>query len=90
MTRGCFTFTSRRLVLFVSHVDTFRASWTSTRSNEDILALDSTVGAAFLAGYIPVQCNETLRVAEVFFGGFCGWTQAGFCLREAGVKVRST
>ena len=74
----------------VAHVDTFRALWAGTRCKDNIVILDATVGHSFLAGYIPLQQHEAIRVAEMFSGGFCGWSQAAYCLREFGVKLRST
>ena len=74
----------------VSHVEVFRAMWAHARSHDQVVLLDTTVGYSFLAGYIPLQVHEAIRVAEMFPGGFCGWSQAAYCLQELGVKLRST
>ena len=56
-------------------VDELSAIWTQVNIMDGSVVLDSTVGPAFLTGHIPLARNEALRLAEVFCGGFCGWTQ---------------
>ena len=74
----------------ISHVDSFKALWAQTRCKDKVVVLDAMVGHFFLSGYIPLQNNETVRVAEMFSGGFCGWSQAAYCLHEFGVNLRTT
>ena len=76
--------------LLGQHVQELSAIWTRVNILEESVVLDSTIGPAFLAGYIPLAQHETLRMAEVFCGGFCGWTQAAYCLREGGVPIKTT
>ena len=72
------------------HVEELSAIWTQVNVLDNTVVLDSTIGPAFLSGYIPLEQHEALRMAEVFCGGFCGWTQAAYCLREGGVPVKTT
>ena len=69
------------------HVHELSAIWTQVCLNADTIILDSTIGPAFLTGRVPLAQHEALRMAEIFCGGFCGWTQAAYCLREGGVNI---
>ena len=70
-------------------VDELSAIWTQINIMDGSVVLDSTIGPAFLTGHIPLARHEALKMAEVFCGGFCGWTQAAYCLRDAGVPIKT-
>ena len=72
------------------HVDEITAIWTQVSNLNGSVVLDSTVGPAFLTGHVQLAKHEALRMAEIFCGGFCGWTQAAYCLREGGVPVKTS
>ena len=74
----------------VQHVEELNAVWTHVHLQAGEIILDSTIGPAFLSGRVPVDCFETIRVAELFAGGFCGWSQAAYCLQQGGLPVRRT
>ncbi|CAE7035963.1 unnamed protein product [Symbiodinium sp. CCMP2592] len=68
---------------------TVRALWSQVRVQNDIVILDATVGNAFIAGDIVLQPFENIQVAEIFCGGFAGWSQAAWCLSDRGLKIRT-
>ena len=67
------------------HVQEFRLLQAMVTLDEQIFVLDVTTTPAFMAGYAPLLTGETLKVAELFSGGFLGWSRAGFALRDVGV-----
>ena len=54
---------------------------------EGITILDATAGPAFFAGMVRTSCHKVLQVAEVFAGGFAGWSRAVAALRDGGIPV---
>ena len=73
-----------------SRCQTLRALWTQVCVKDDIVVLDATVGRAFVAGDIQLQQHECIQVAEVFCGGFAGWTQAAWSLSDQGVRLQTS
>ncbi|CAE7631381.1 unnamed protein product [Symbiodinium sp. CCMP2456] len=72
------------------HCTTVRALWTQVRVQENVVILDATVGHAFIAGDALLRQQEDVQVAELFCGGFAGWTQAAWSLSDQGVRVRTS
>ena len=72
------------------HVNEFRILQASIHFEDPFYVLDVTNRPAFMAGYIPLQTGEALRVAELLSGGFMGWSRAGFALRDFGVPWHTT
>ena len=71
----------------VQRADMISALWTHVHMDEGCIILDSTVGPAFLSARIRFHSFEVLRFAELFAGGFCGWSQAAYCLKVGGVPI---
>ena len=65
----------------------FRALWTQVALGSSGPILDATVGPAFLATQVRIGGPEQISVAELFCGGFCGWTQAAYSLNTMGPKL---
>ena len=74
----------------VQHADQINALWTQVNIEAGCIILDSAIGPAFLSTKVNVESFEVVKVAELFAGGFCGWSQAAYCLQEGGVPVRRT
>ncbi|CAE7245371.1 unnamed protein product [Symbiodinium necroappetens] len=72
-----------------AHCDFIRALWTQVRVSGEVVILDTTVGAAFLAGDVCLRDDTTLQIAEIFCGGFAGWTQAAWQVHATGHPVRA-
>ena len=68
-----------------SHTRRIRAAWTVACCQGDVVILDATMGPAFLMGQLDIEKHEVVRRAEVFCGGFSGWSQAA--MRMALVRV---
>ena len=66
-----------------------RALWTHVRVNDDVVVLDSIRSPAFLAGDVRYRCDDVIHTAEIFCGGFAGWTQAGWVLKDAGCPIQT-
>ena len=67
----------------------FRALWTAAVSSLSGPILDARVGPAFLATQAVLQQHTVVQVAELFCGGFCGWTQGGWALRHSGIPFHT-
>ena len=50
--------------------------------------LDAIATPSFFAGHRDVRRDECVVLAEVFAGGFGGWSRASALLRQAGVQTR--
>ena len=72
------------------HCTTLRALWTQVRVQQDIVILDATKGHSFIAGDALLRQQEDVKVAEIFCGGFAGWTQAAWSLSDQGVRIRTS
>ena len=72
-----------------AHCDFIRALWTQVRVSGEVVIVDTTVGAAFLAGDVCLRDDTTLQIAEIFCGGFAGWTQAAWQVNATGHPVRA-
>ena len=55
-----------------------------------MVILDATSAPSFFAGHIELRKDECLQVAELFCGGFGGWSRAVSVLRHAGVRVHTS
>ena len=55
-----------------------------------VCIIDATCNPTFLAGYIPLQAGESLRVAEIFSGAFMGWSRAAWLVRQHGVPCHTS
>ena len=42
--------------------------------------IDCITSPACLAGSVQLRADESLQMAELFSGGFMGWSRAGFCV----------
>ncbi|CAE7758058.1 unnamed protein product [Symbiodinium necroappetens] len=67
-----------------------RALWTQVCINEQVVILDATRGPAFLACTVATRQDETLQMVELFSGGFSGWSQAAWAIREMGYPVNTS
>ncbi|CAE7226264.1 unnamed protein product [Symbiodinium sp. CCMP2592] len=72
------------------HGQSFRALWTGVRVQGDIVILDTTTGPAFLTSDVAFREHETIQVAELFSGGFAGWSQASWIISNMGAPVRTS
>ena len=72
------------------HCQSFRALWAGVRVRDEVVVLDTTTGPAFLTADVVLQENETIQVAELFSGGFAGWSQATWLLSTLGVPIRTS
>ena len=52
--------------------------------------IDCTTGSSVLVSQVPVQCHEVLSIAELFSGGFMGWSQGAAVMHrlQAPVSVK--
>ena len=73
--------------VLLRHTTTVRVLQAFVHHQDNITIIDATAGPCFYAGAIPTQCHETLQVAEVFAGGFAGWSRAIATLRDGGLPV---
>ena len=69
--------------------DTFRALWTQVRVKDEVVILDAVNSPAWLAGDVVYRDDDVIHMAELFCGGFAGWTQAGWMLKESGCPLRT-
>ncbi|CAE7241088.1 unnamed protein product [Symbiodinium sp. CCMP2456] len=67
-----------------------REEFDNLEVSDDIVILDSTQGPAFLAGDVALRTDSVVQLAEIFSGGFAGWTQAAWSLQDAGVALRTS
>ena len=67
-----------------------RALWTQVCINEQVVILDATRGPAFLACTVATRQDETLQMVELFSGGFSGWSQAAWAIREMGYPISTS
>ena len=74
----------------VQHCETVRAVWTQVAVRDRIVILDATRSPAWLAGNVALRADEAVSLAEIFAGGFAGWTQAAWCVQEAGYPIRTS
>ncbi|CAE7237381.1 unnamed protein product [Symbiodinium sp. CCMP2592] len=65
-----------------------RALWTQVRVNDTVVVLDSVRSPAFLAGDVRYRNDDVIHAAEIFCGGFAGWTQAAWVLKDAGCPLQ--
>ena len=65
-----------------------RALWTQVRVKDTIVVLDCIRSPAFLAGDVRYRCDEVIHAAEIFCGGFAGWTQAAWVLKDSGCPLQ--
>ena len=49
--------------------------------------LDAVCSPSFFAGWKEVRADEVAQVAEIFSGGFAGWSRATAVLRRMGMQV---
>ena len=54
---------------------------------QSTVIIDATQGPSFFAGAMQTQCHEVLQIAEVFAGGFAGWSRAVASLRGCGLPI---
>ena len=73
-----------------THCSRVRALWTQVCINEQVVILDATRGPAFLACTVATRQDETLQMVELFSGGFSGWSQAAWAIREIGYPVSTS
>ena len=57
--------------------DTFRALWTQVRVKDEVVILDAVNSPAWLAGDVVYRDDDVIHMAELFCGGFAGWTGKG-------------
>ena len=57
---------------------------------DEMVILDATSAPSFFAGQVEIRKEECLQIAELFCGGFGGWSRAASLLRHAGVKIHSS
>ena len=60
----------------------------SVKLGGDLPVIDTCTGLAVVAGAFIQQQHTQLEVAELFSGGFCGWSQGVQVLRSFGLPVR--
>ena len=72
------------------HASKVRVAWVVARPSPGAVILDATVGHAFVIANCVVRQDSTVHVAEVFSGGFCGWSQAAWRMSEMGVPIRTS
>ena len=68
----------------VRHSPTLRILQASVLSGPNGPVIDTTTGRAVLAGAVALRQDATLEVAEIFCGGFNGWSQGVQILRSFG------
>ena len=73
--------------ILLRHVSSVKVLQAFTQTKGDVTILDATAAPAFFSGFVPVQRHEALQVAEVFAGGFAGWSRAIAALRDGGVPL---
>ena len=56
----------------------------------DTVMIDCVERPAFLAGSVQLRAGESLQMAELFSGGFMGWSRAGYVLRACGVSCHTS
>ena len=55
---------------------------------KDIRLLDCTGPQSILVAHTKVQDDTTVRIAEIFAGGFMGWSQACVAMRHSHFSLR--
>ena len=58
--------------------------------SDGLVVLDATAAPSFFSGQRPVTKEATIQVAELFAGGFAGWSRAIGLLQHTGVKVHTS
>ena len=57
---------------------------------DDVVILDATSAPSFFAGQTEIRRDECLQAAEIFCGGFGGWSRAISLLQHAGVRIHTS
>ena len=69
------------------HVQEVRVIQAYVQHKDGVTILDATASPCFFSGFAPTQTRTTLQVAELFSGGFAGWSRAIATLRECGLPL---
>ena len=69
------------------HVSTVRVLQAHVQYHEGVVVLDTVNSISFFAGSAEVQNTEILQAAEIFAGGFAGWSRALASLKSGGVRI---
>ena len=70
------------------HTNRLRILQASVKFGDDLPVIDTCAGLSVVAGAFVQQQHTQLEVAELFSGGFCGWSQGVQVLRSFGLPVR--
>ena len=73
--------------ILLRHITTVKVLRAFVRKEDSAILLDSTGDISFFGGSVPVQTHEVLQVAEIFAGGFGGWSRAIASLQTGGVRA---
>ena len=74
----------------VCHVTELRILQASLLCQDDIYIIDTMQAPACIAGSVITRPGESLQVAELFSGGFMGWSRAGYVLRACGLRCHTS
>ena len=69
------------------HVSEVKVLQAFVACDGDTVILDAVNNLSFFAGATEVQRHEVLQAAEIFAGGFAGWSRALFSIRDGGVRT---
>ena len=72
----------------VVHSSTIRVLQARVLSGSELPIIDTCSGLALVAGAVLLQRTEVIEVAELFCGGFNGWSQGLRILRTFGYDCR--
>ncbi|CAE7812076.1 unnamed protein product, partial [Symbiodinium sp. CCMP2456] len=73
----------------VAHTSVLRILQAKLTAGTSLPIIDTCSGLSVVAGTSLLQCTETIEVAELFCGGFNGWSQGVKVLRSFGYKCRT-
>ena len=57
---------------------------------DQVYLIDALASPACVAGSVLIRSGEALQMAELFSGGFMGWSRAGFVLRSCGLRCHTS
>ena len=75
--------------LVLRHCQRVRLIQAFIQVEEGQVILDAVSSPSFFSGRKEIQADEVVQVAEIFAGGFAGWSRATAALRRMGTRVNT-
>ena len=76
--------------ILLRHVTEVKVMQAYVQHRDGVTILDATATPCFFNGKVATQAHEVLQIAQIFSGGFAGWSRAVASLRDGGVPVHTS